>query len=248
MTIHPAVRDNDDEITTLFEIYVNNLRRDNVTLYKSGEIAGRPVFSPVEELSAKALNPINTIASAKPEIKKTLVIGCSKYVHATPLTNPLNDANGMEVILKKLGFEAFKIIDPTQKELKIAIDDFGSKLKGADIGLLYFAGHGVQVKGLNYLIPSDANLTSEKMVEYDCVEAGRILAHMQKAKTSISINIIILDACRNNPFERSWGRGINQRGFFGNIVWRTNLKIRKNKIRIKHSNNALANRYSTIFE
>jgi uncharacterized caspase-like protein len=151
-----------------------------------------------------------TSTTIKPEIKKALIIGCSKYIHANPLVNPLNDANGMETVLQKLGFEVFKCLDPTQKELKIAIDDFGGQLKGIDVGLFYFAGHGVQVKGLNYLIPSDANLTSENLVEYDCVEAGRVLAHMEDARTSV--NIMILDACRNNPFERSWGRGISLRG------------------------------------
>ncbi len=116
----------------------------------------------------------------------------------------------MEAILKTMGFEVIKKIDPTQKELKIAIDEFGEKLKGCEVGLFYFAGHGVQVKGLNYLIPIDANLKTEKIVEYDCVEAGRVLAHMEDARTSV--NLMILDACRNNPFERSWGRGIGLRG------------------------------------
>ena len=210
MTLHPAVRQNNDELTTLLEIYTNNLKRDGFTLEKTAEIAGRPVFSPMDLSSAKAIASTTTTTTTKPEIRKAIVIGCSMYEHAGALVNPLNDANAMEIILKSLGFEVTKILDPSQKQLKIAIDDFGNKLKGSDVGLFYFAGHGVQVKGLNYLIPVDANLTSEKLVEYDCVEAGRILAHMEDAKTSV--NLMVLDACRNNPFERSWGRGIGLRG------------------------------------
>jgi hypothetical protein len=210
LTLHPTVRQNNLELTTLLEIYNNNLKRDSITIQKTGDIAGRPVFSPISTASVKPVTSNNTLTIKKLQIKKALVIGCSKYEHANPLVNPLNDANGMESVLKKLGFEVFKSIDPTQKDLKIKIDEFGEQLKGTDVGLFYFAGHGVQVKGLNYLIPSDANLTSEKIVEYDCVEAGRVLVHMEDARTAI--NIMILDACRNNPFERSWARGVNLRG------------------------------------
>jgi hypothetical protein len=211
MTVHPTVRQNNEELTTLLEIYTNNLKRDGFTLEKTGEIAGRPIFSAIELSSVKTTSTNTTTpTTVNPENRRALVIGCSLYQHANPLVNPLNDANGMEVVLKSLGFDVIKKIDPTQKDLKIIIDEFGNKLKGSDIGLFYFAGHGVQVKGLNYLIPVDANLTSEKLVEYDCVEAGRVLAHMEDARTSV--NLMILDACRNNPFERSWGRGISQRG------------------------------------
>jgi len=203
MTIHPTVRQNSEELTTLLEIYINNLKRDGFTISKVGEIAG---------YSASEIDLVINIPTTivKKEIRKALVIGCSFYQYATPLTNPNNDANGMESILQTLGFEVVKKIDPTQKALKIAIDEFGEKLKGSDVGLFYFAGHGVQVKGLNYLIPVDANLKSEMMVEYDCVEAGRVLVNMENAR--VSVNIVILDACRNNPFERNWGRGVGQRG------------------------------------
>jgi hypothetical protein len=208
MTLHPTVRENNLELTTLLEIYTNNLKRDGFTLDTIGEVGGRPTFGPIE------FNSINTTSLTKtttlmPEKRKALVIGCSAY-KASPLVNPLNDANEMQAVLESLGFEIKKVIDPTQKELKMAIDQFGDSLKGSDVGLFYFAGHGVQVKGLNYLIPVDANVISEKMVEYDCVEAGRVLAYMEDARTSV--NLMILDACRDNPFERSWGRGIGQRG------------------------------------
>lgn len=207
MTVHPTVRQNNEELTTLLEIYSNNLKRDGFAIEKSGEIAGRPLFSAIDLTKSITTTTTTTFI---PENRKAIVIGCSAYQFATPLVNPLNDANGMEAVLQSLNFEVFKYIDPSQKEIKIAIDEFGESIKGSDVGLFYYAGHGVQVKGLNYLIPIDANLTSEKIVEYDCVEVGRVLAHMEDAKTDV--NLILLDACRNNPFERSWGRGIGQRG------------------------------------
>ena len=207
MTVHPTVRQNNEELTTLLEIYSNNLKRDGFAIEKSDEIAGRPLFSAIDLTKSITTTTTTTV---RPETRKAILIGCSAYQFATPLVNPLNDANGMEAVLQSLNFEVFKYIDPSQKELKIAIDEFGESIKGSDVGLFYFAGHGVQVKGLNYLIPIDANLTSEKIVEYDCVEVGRVLAHMEDARTDV--NLIVLDACRNNPFERSWGRGIGLRG------------------------------------
>ena len=90
------------------------------------------------------------------------------------------------------------------------MDKFGEKLKGQDIGLFFYAGHGVQVNGYNYLIPTDAKLSNENDAEYDCVKAGRILAKMESAGSRT--NIVILDACRDNPFERSRRRGIEGTG------------------------------------
>ncbi|MFP8893235.1 caspase family protein [Chryseobacterium sp. EZn1] len=140
-----------------------------------------------------------------------LVVGCSEYEFAGHLENPLNDVKSVKESLESLGFDVMYIENPTLKKLKIGIDDFGTELEKYDVGLFYFAGHGVQVKGLNYLIPVDANLKNERTVEYDCVRVDRILSHMESAKTSV--NLIILDACRNNPFERNWGRELGQKGF-----------------------------------
>ncbi len=151
-----------------------------------------------------------TEEQAPDEKRLALVIGCSEYEHVTRLDNPDNDATAMEKSLKKRGFDVIMKIDPELKEMKMIIDDFGIELKNYDVGLFYFAGHGVQVNGNNYLIPVDANLRTERAVEYDCVQANRILANMEDANSKV--NIIMLDACRNNPFERSWSRSITGRG------------------------------------
>lgn len=205
LTIHPTVRDSQEQVVTLLEIYNNNLSKNGYELYQIGEIAGKPVFGAREIKATEAV-----VVKTQKQTKLALVIGTSEYTHASVLANPVNDANAIEKKLQSLGFDVMKILNPTQKELKSSIDEFGDKLKNYDNGLFYFAGHGVQVKGLNYLIPVDANLKTERMVEYDCVEAGRVLAYMEESKSQV--NIVILDACRDNPFERSWGRGISQRG------------------------------------
>ena len=138
------------------------------------------------------------------EKKIALVIGNSNYLNGAPLSNPENDAIDMAEQLKSCGFQVQIFVDLDQIEMKKAIDEFGSNLKEAKVSLFFYAGHGMQAKGRNYLIPIDAKLKTENDVEYNCVEAGRVLGKMEDAVTRT--NIIILDACRDNPFERSWSR------------------------------------------
>jgi hypothetical protein len=144
------------------------------------------------------------------ERRLALLIGNSAYTQGGNLRNPVNDVRDMKAALEELGFRVIKHENCTQKAMKEAIDDFGEELRGHDVGLFFYAGHGVQVGGDNYLIPVDAKLQSEKVVEYDCVRADRVLAMMEGAGSKT--NIVILDACRDNPFERSWRRGGFGRG------------------------------------
>ena len=138
-----------------------------------------------------------------------LVIGNGNYNSST-LSNPENDARAMKVALESVGFTVMKYENLGQTLMKKTIDDFGLKLKSYDVGLFFYAGHGIQSKGYNYLIPVDAELKSEEDVELNCVEANRVLAKMEASGSKV--NIVILDACRNNPFERSWTRSTTGRG------------------------------------
>jgi hypothetical protein len=140
--------------------------------------------------------------------KLALVIGNSNYMHGGTLINPGNDADSLEKTLSGLGFTVMKYHDTDQKTMKQAMDDFGIKLVNFDIGLFFYAGHGIQVSGVNYLIPIDAMIENENQVEYDCVRADRVLSYMEDAGSKT--NIIILDACRDNPFQRSWRSAANQ--------------------------------------
>lgn len=139
-----------------------------------------------------------------------LVIGNSNYQNGGSLPNPVNDANAIASALQSVGFEVMKYQDVTQKEMKMAINAFGKKLNGYEVGVFYYAGHGIQNKGMNYMIPVEADLQTEEQVEFDCVAADRVLAYMDAAQ--VKVNVIIMDACRNNPFERSWHRSANGNG------------------------------------
>ena len=113
--------------------------------------------------------------------------------------------------LRKLGFTVDVKLDATQKQMKQAIREFGNELKRGGVGLFYFAGHGVQSKGRNYLIPVGADIASEAELEDAAVDMSLALSFMEEAKNRV--NIVILDACRNNPYARSFrsaSRGLAQ--------------------------------------
>lgn len=130
-----------------------------------------------------------------------LVIGNSAY-KSSPLKNPANDAHDVATALRKLNFEVIERVNVDRKKMSKAMGDFGAKLKYCDVGLFYYAGHGMEVKGSNYLIPIDAESNSESEVVSDAIDMSVIMSYMEDAKTAL--NIVILDACRDNPFARSF--------------------------------------------
>jgi caspase domain-containing protein/F5/8 type C domain-containing protein len=147
-------------------------------------------------------------ALAAPRV--ALVVGNSSYEHVPALDNPINDAKLMADTLRGLGFTL--VGDAAQLNLdKAAFDkavqDFGTKLQGADVGLFYYAGHGVQMRGANYLVPINANPTREADVDFQMLDAALVLRQMEGSGTRL--NLVILDACRNNPFG---GRGLRASG------------------------------------
>lgn len=129
-----------------------------------------------------------------------LVIGNATYKDAPPLRNSVNDARSMSSALNGLGFEVIEVTDAPQKEINRAITLFGSKLNSNTIALFYYAGHGIQVKGKNYIIPVDAQIATEAAVASESVAVETVLEQLNASPVSI----IILDACRNNPFERGF--------------------------------------------
>ncbi len=144
---------------------------------------------------------LSTFALSATERRVALVIGNGAYKSA-PLRNPVNDAIDIADALEKLGFSVIQRINADQRTMEESIRDFGKKLRLGGTGLFYFAGHGIQIKGRNYLIPIGAAIESEADVKYESVDAGRVLAQMEEAENSL--NIIIFDACRDNPFARSF--------------------------------------------
>ena len=133
-----------------------------------------------------------------------LVIGNAGY-QDMPLKNPANDARDMSAALTALGFQVVTKIDATQEEMEDAISYFGSQLGAGGVGLFYYAGHGVQVNGANYLIPLKARIKREKDVRYKAVDINQVLDEMGSANNGL--NMVILDACRDNPLPRSFRSG-----------------------------------------
>jgi len=138
---------------------------------------------------------------AAAEQRVALVIGNSQYKDS-PLLNPVNDARAIGEALRRAGFRVVEKENIGRVEMQLALRDFGDALKGGGVGLFYFAGHGVQVKGRNFLIPVDASIEREDEVAYNGVDASQVLDKMEAANNRL--NIVILDACRNNPFARSF--------------------------------------------
>ncbi len=143
----------------------------------------------------------NSNASKAQEKRVALVIGNSDYSFS-PLINPSNDAQDIAIALGKNNFEVVKVLDATHEQIDEAILTFGKKLSKADVGLFFYAGHGIQANGRNYIIPVDAVLNKQSDLKYRAVDVGRVLDEMAYANSGV--NIVILDACRNNSLPRSF--------------------------------------------
>ncbi len=148
-----------------------------------------------------ALFVLALCGQALAEGRTALVIGNGAYPTA-PLKNPVNDATDMAAALTRLGFRVTLLKNATMQQMEEAVREFGLALRKGGIGLFYFAGHGVQVAGENYLVPVNAVIQSEGDVKYGCLNAGLVLAKMEDAGNGP--NVVVLDACRNNPFARSF--------------------------------------------
>ena len=138
---------------------------------------------------------------AAAEKRIALVVGNAAYRNITRLDNPSNDARLMADTLSSLGFTLIggrAQLDLDKSALDTAVQNFGRQIQGADVALFFYAGHGVQVSGSNYLVPVSANPTREADVDFQMVDVNLVLRQMQGSGTRL--NMVILDACRNNPF------------------------------------------------
>ena len=139
--------------------------------------------------------------AATAERRMALVMGNAAY-EIGPLRNPVNDATDIATTLQQLSFQVTLLRDADLRTMLEGVDAFSRQLRQGGIGLFYFAGHGIQVSGENYLIPVRARINREQDVPYEAVPVGRILGSMEDAANGF--NILILDACRDNPFARQW--------------------------------------------
>jgi formylglycine-generating enzyme required for sulfatase activity len=173
-----------------------------VRLHRTKTIRNRTSI-PLAALVALSLAAVLLpLCAAAVEPRVALVIGNSSY-QSGPLINPANDARLIAETLGQLGFDVIERRNADQIAMKRAIEEFGARLEKAGpnaVGLFYYAGHGVQLSGRNYLIPTTANIEREGDVEIESVSADWVIEQMRYARNRL--NIVILDACRNNPFTR----------------------------------------------
>ena len=154
------------------------------------------------------------IESYKNEKRYALIIGNSKYKHVSALRNPGNDAQDMATVLEQMNFEVISAIDATYMEIRSAYLKFHDKLvngpKDETVGLVYYSGHGLQSDGENYLVPVDASIEYEDDIPRQCFPVQKIILRNMEQSNS-RMNILILDACRNNSFPqatRAIGNGL----------------------------------------
>jgi len=138
-----------------------------------------------------------------------LVIGNGKYEHAGPLPNPPHDAAAISEKLRGLGFEVIEGVDLDYGRMRRTVRQFAERLSGADVAVLFYAGHGLQVGGRNFLVPVDAELSSETALSFEAFDAETdLLQHMER---EAKVNLVFLDACRDNPLARTLARGMKTR-------------------------------------
>jgi len=141
------------------------------------------------------------------ENKVALIIGNSNYTHFSPLKNTLHDAEDIQQILKNKGFDVLYLKDGDLESMESMVEKFAAKLRKGGVGFFYYAGHGLEVEGNNYLVPVSANISSKNKVKYKSLPVNMIIDEMEDSHNRL--NIIVLDACRNDPFSRGGG-GLGQ--------------------------------------
>ncbi len=157
-------------------------------------------------LAAQQQAQVKPTARIAPQGKRVaLVIGNAKYKF-NPLNNPVNDATDMAASLRSVGFDVIEVKDATLKQMREATRRFADRLEVSDVGLVYYSGHGIEVKGTNYLIPVNADIRREYEVVDQAFDASNLLRMMESLQSNVKkrVNILIVDACRNNDLPKSW--------------------------------------------
>jgi len=165
------------------------------------------IFAQSEDRGLKRMHPTDNLTN---QTRKAVIIGMSDYGGDKSLDNTLNDANDMADALTKLGFEVTLLINNDLRRLRTNLTDWYNSIKGNDMAVFYFSGHGMEVGGRNYLIPIGAELGSQADVQDYTLSVDNVLRNMDEKQ--VKMKLLILDACRDNPFTRSWSRGSSEKG------------------------------------
>ncbi|MEM0921547.1 MAG: caspase family protein [Pseudomonadota bacterium] len=152
-----------------------------------------------------AMVVVSHTASASVERKVALVIGNGAYIHASPLANPVNDAQAMSNKLESLGFETYAGFDLDKFGMERLLRDFSRASRASDVNVFFYAGHGMSVNGVNYLVPVDAAFQDETALDFEAVAVDFITRQMS---LSDAVNLVFLDACRDNPLANTLSRSM----------------------------------------
>jgi formylglycine-generating enzyme required for sulfatase activity len=147
-------------------------------------------------------------ALAQAQKRVALVIGNSDYQHTTKLTNPKNDATDISAVLKGFGFQVVDGFDLTKAAFDAKVREFAAALEGASVGVFFYAGHGLQVAGQNYLVPVDAQLSAAVALDFEMMKVEIIHRAMERLTKT---NVLFLDACRDNPLARNLAQNLGTR-------------------------------------
>ncbi len=169
----------------------------NITPTATAEV--RDLYQHNDIKDERAIKKVTTNYLYKSEKRSALVIGNNSYITLRPLKNAKNDSSDMANVLRKLGFSVTELHDTNRDEMLKAIEKFGNQLKtNGGVGLLFYAGHGLEMGGTNYLIPTNADIDDKLDIKNDGISLNDLLYRMENAGNRL--NIIVLDACRNDPF------------------------------------------------
>src|SRR3990172_10397277 len=160
---------------------------------------------------------ISLPAAAHAASRVALVIGNSAYRHTPRLINPLNDAKDIAAALSRLGFDVIEAIDLDKRALDDALRAFANRSAVADTALVFYAGHGLQASGQNYLLPVDAKLESERDLDFETIRLDVILRQLDTGRDG-KTSLVFLDACRDNPLARNLARAMGVRSIEGGLA------------------------------
>ncbi len=158
-------------------------------------------------LNLMLLIHIDLSRAATSQKRVALVIGNSAYQNTPPLANPRNDATEVGKALKRIGFDVDVVVDTTKQEMDQALRQFGNKLDGASAAVFFYAGHGIQIDGINYILPVDAALKNERDLHWEACDLTTVLKQMEGSNR---VNLLFLDACRDNPLSQTLARSMGQ--------------------------------------
>lgn len=158
---------------------------------------------------ATAVTLVVSAAEAATERRVALVVGNSAYVNAPPLANPRNDATEVGGALRRLGFQVIDGYDLNNTDMQKRVQEFAREVETADVALFFYAGHGLQVAGENYLVPVDAALKRQADLDFEAIKVDRVVKQMDAVAGP---KILILDACRDNPLANQLARSMGGKG------------------------------------